>query len=314
MRPIRLDRSRVGGITLIEMVVAMIILGIIGGLTIYFFYPVVQSVDIAGRARLTDTADNALQRIGREVRLALPNSVRTATYVAGNQEFVEFLPVRTAGRYRSQGGGGTTGVDCTDNVGQPASDQLSFDGIVDTCFKTIGMPADLPSVNDWLVLNNYGAGYAGQNAYATAGVLNRRLISAVANEATRVRIDFTSGTALDRTLHDSPGKRFFVVFRNVDSGLPEAVTYECNRNTGQLLRRWRYTIEPTQSSPPVFAGVNAASAEIARDVTACNFDYQPNGVGAQIGLLTLRLTLSRTLSGSVQTVSLYHSVHVHNVP
>jgi hypothetical protein len=55
---------------------------------------------------------------------------------------------------------------------------------------------------------------------------------------------------------------------------------------------------------------------IARNVTACNFDYVAN-VAPQIGLLTMRLTLSKTLSGlagSAETVSLYHAVHVSNVP
>jgi MSHA biogenesis protein MshO len=226
--------------------------------------------------------------------------------------------VRTAGRYRSEGGGASGGTDCPDigGVGVPASDQLSFDTIVDTCFKTIGTLPGLAGVtgNDWLVFNNYGPGFTGQNAYATAGVLNRRRISAVADETTRARVAFTSGTALERTLHDSVGKRFFVVIGNVTSALPEPVTYECNKATGQLLRRWGYTMEQTQSSPPAFAGAAATSAEIARNVSDCHFDYQPNGIGAQIGLLTLRLTLSRTLSESVQTVSLYHAVHVNNVP
>ena len=87
-----------------------------------------------------------------------------------------------------------------------------------------------------------------------------------------------------------------------------------NRATGQLLRRWGYAMEQTQGSPPAFAGAAATSAVIAGNVSDCHFDYQPSGIGAQIGLLTLRLTLARTLSESTQTVSLYHAVHVNNVP
>jgi MSHA biogenesis protein MshO len=301
--------------TLIELIVAMVVMGIIIGATVYFAYPVIQSVDVAGRAQLTDIADNALQRIGREARLALPNSIRTATF--GNQEFVEFLPIRTAGRYRADAGGGTTGTDCTDigSVGQPASDQLSFDAIVDTCFKTIGtLPlVDFTSIttDDFLVFNNYGPGFSGQNAYATTGTLNRRKISTKTNDGTRVRFDFTSGTALDRTLHDSPGRRFFVAIGNATTVLPEAVTYECNKATGVLTRRWGYTMVETPTSPPTFAGASATSATIATNVTDCHFDYAQN-VAPQIGLLTLRLTLSRP--GSVGTVSLYHAVHVTNIP
>ena len=53
---------------------------------------------------------------------------------------------------------------------------------------------------------------------------------------------------------------------------------------------------------------------VANNVTGCDFDYVPN-VMSQIGLLTLRLTLSRTASsGQPETVTLYHAVHVSNVP
>ena len=64
MRPTRPERRAARGITLIELVLTMLLVGIIVGATVYFFYPVAQSVDVAGRAVLTDTADNALQRIG----------------------------------------------------------------------------------------------------------------------------------------------------------------------------------------------------------------------------------------------------------
>ena len=153
------------GITLIELVVAMVLTGIIIAATVYFFYPVIQGVDLTGRAELTDIADNALQRIGREVRLALPNSVRQTT--SGSSSFLEFLPVRTAGRYRSDGGGASGGTNCPpDGVGTPDSDQLSFSPVVDTCFKTIGTLADAGTIttNDFVVFNNYGEGFTGQTA------------------------------------------------------------------------------------------------------------------------------------------------------
>jgi len=70
-------------VTLIELVVAIVITGIVLAMTVYFANPVRQSVDLAGRADLTDAADNALQRIGRDVRLALPNSVRVTNVATG---------------------------------------------------------------------------------------------------------------------------------------------------------------------------------------------------------------------------------------
>src|SRR3954467_11805969 len=98
MRPIRPEGILLiqRGLTLIELVVSMVLVAIIIGATLYFAYPLRQAVDLTTRAELTDIADNALQRIAREVRSALPNSVR----VDPSGKFLELMPVRTAGRYR----------------------------------------------------------------------------------------------------------------------------------------------------------------------------------------------------------------------
>lgn len=311
MHPIRLERRprEARGLTLIELVVAMVLVAIIVGATIYFVYPLRQAVDVTTRAELTDIADNALQRIGREVRLALPNSVRTDP----TSRFLEFIPVRAAGRYRADGGGLAGGVDCPNTgVGIPGSDQLSFD-VVDTCFKSIGSLTNAASIttNDFVVLNNYGAGFAGQDAYAIAGTLNRRRISAAVDEGTRERISITSATAFDRTLHDSPGKRFYIANGNAATALPEPVTFDCS--AGTLTRRWGYQMTAAQPALPA-SFVGGTSALIANNVGSCFFDYLPN-TAPQIGLLTLRLTLSKARSdGGNETVTLYHSVHVSNVP
>lgn len=286
---------------MIEMVVAIVAVGIILAATIFFAYPLRQAVDTTARAELTDTADNALQRIGREVRLALPNSVRVASN--GGSLFIEFIPVRTAGRYRAE----STGTACAGGT-----DELAFNA-ADTCFKTIGPMPDFGTVvtdKDFLVLNNFGEAFDGQNAYATAGVLNRRKITALADEGTHQAITFddAAGTlVLDRTLHDSPGKRFYVV--PGDGGSPSPVSFEC---TPPLLRRWSgYTMTPGQ--PTAFGAATAAL--LADNVQSCAFEYQPSGVGPRIGLLTLQITLRKAMSGGAfESVSLYHAVHVNNVP
>lgn len=288
--------------TLIELVVTIVIVGIVVAAVTFFLTPLRQGGDLALRAELTDIADNALQRIGRDVKLALPNSVRRAA--AGSSTFVEFIAVRTAGRYRAEGGGLAGGVNCDNDdatLPAPDNDQLSFDlpgG--DRCFKTIGkLPGTIVAGSDQLVLNNYG--FADQDAYQTAGTLNRATITAVDTaEAGRERISFAPTTFV-RALHDSPGKRFFVI-----SG---PVTYECDLASGRLYRHAGYTLSSAQ--PTSFAGTPALVAE---HVSACDFNYTP-GVSAQLGLLTMRLQLQRQLfGGASETVSLYHAVHVSNAP
>lgn len=295
VRPMQREQS---GVTLIELVVAMVITGIIVAAVAFFVFPVRQSAELAMRAELTDIADNALQRISRDIRRALPNSVR----VDGTGQFLEFLEVRTAGRYRGEGGGASGGMDCDNDdaaLGVPDNDLLSFDTVADRCFKTIGKLPTAPVLGDFVVLNNHGPGFDGQNAYANAAPLNRVAISGVdTSEAGRDRIAFAP-TTFQRDLHDSPGKRFYVV-----SG---PVTYGC---AGATMTRFQgYAIAAAQGAPP-----GGPSAPIAGNVVSCAFDYNPN-VSPQIGLLTLRLTLAMARSdGSLERVSLYHAVHVSNIP
>jgi MSHA biogenesis protein MshO len=284
-------------VTLIEMVIAIVLVGIIVAATVFFANPLRQAVDTTARAALTDTADNTLQRIGREVRLALPNSVRVKS--SGGSVFIEFIPVRTAGRYRTEASGPCPGG---------GTDELLFDAS-DNCFRTIGEMPDANTVvaNDFLVFNNYGDGFDGQNAYS-ASTPNRRKITAFADEASHDAITFDSSVGtLSRTSHDSPGKRFFIVPGN--GGAPAPVTFEC---TPPKVVRWSgYTLTESQSTS--FPG--GTPALLADNVSSCAFDYQASGVGPRIGLLTLQITLSKALSsGTPETVALYHAVHVNNVP
>ena len=68
--------GRSGGVTLIELAIVIALVGIVGALIVNFVQPVRSYIDSSRRAALADTADTALRRIGRDVRLALPNSVR----------------------------------------------------------------------------------------------------------------------------------------------------------------------------------------------------------------------------------------------
>lgn len=172
-----------GGFTLIEMVIVMVITGIIGGMVAMFMRAPVQGyADSARRADMSDIADTALRRIGRDLRLALPNSVR----VTGSNT-IDFLSTIGGGRYRAGAGG--------------ANDELDFT-VADTSFEVLGaMPAMV--AGDQIVV--YNLGIPGADAYQNN---NRAAYSSNAGGV----ITFAAGK---RFPLESPGKRFNVVREQV---------------------------------------------------------------------------------------------------
>ena len=116
-------------------------------------------------------------------------------------------------------------------------------------------------------------------------------------------------TCIRRTA-DQRGENRFIVPGNATGTRPSPITFEC---APPQLRRWSgYPMSETQ--PTSFAG--GTMALLADNVASCAFDYQQSsGVGPRIGLLTLQITLRRTRSdGAPESVTLYHAVHVNNVP
>src|SRR5882762_9279670 len=68
------------GVTLIEMVIVISITAIIAGaVSVFISRPVEGYADAARRAEMSDIADTALRRMTRDVRTAVPNSIRITT-------------------------------------------------------------------------------------------------------------------------------------------------------------------------------------------------------------------------------------------
>ena len=288
MHPTHPSRRRTGAFTLIEMVVAISIAAIVFAAALFFAYPLVQATDVVVRAELTDMADNALQRIAREVRLALPNSVRVKTL--GGVSYLEFIPLRTGGRYRAENSGLCSGA---------GSDALSFDA-ADDCFKSLGAIPNFAEVvgngtGDFLVLNNFGNGFSGQNVYE-ASPANVQAIDTVTSNTVKL----SSAKTFQRKLHDSPGRRFYIA--------TPPVSFRCDPVGGTLTRHTGYTLQSSQPDSTLPAG-----ASLATFVTACSFDYS-EGVAPHVGLLTLRITLTKAVSTGSESVSLYNAIHVNNLP
>ena len=191
--------SRQRGVTLIELVIVITISAIIAvGMAVFIARPIEAYVDAARRAELTDIADTALRRMTRDVRTALPNSIRIAT--AAGVSYLEFLQTSGGGRYRAE------------PTSAGAGDILDF-AAADASFDVIGA---LPAFGggDSVVIYNLAASGAVANAYAGD---NRAAYGSSAGSTITL-------AAPKQFPFPSPGRRFQVV--------QHAVTYACNPATG----------------------------------------------------------------------------------
>ena len=301
-------RARSAGVTLIELAITIALVGILAALIVNFVQPVRSYIDSSRRAAVADAADTALRRVGRDVRLALPNSVRVTT--AGGVTYLEFLLLRTGGRYRYEAG---TGTDCG---GTPADDALSFSAS-DTCFTSIG---DVPNssavtTNDYVVVFNLSPGTDKADAYqSTCGAACNKAQITTAPLAAGTgghRVNFSGGNTFT---YESPGRRFFII--------EGPVTYACSPSAtppfGTLRRYSGYAIQATQPSNTAATPLSTAPVTglLASGVTSpCDITYDTNVATAGTGLLTMSLKLSMQDSrGDTENVVLYHTVHVNNLP
>lgn len=250
----RLNRSASRGFTLIEAVVVIVITGIIAGIVAVFLKrPIEGYFDAVRRAELTDTADTALRRITRDLRLALPNSVR----VDPSGKYLEFLLTRTGGRYRASLTSTGTG-----NVLDFVSGSSSFD--------VIGPPLAINAADRIAVFN---LGIPGADAYSGD------TLRPVTGGGTLTTIGI-SGAPFP---YESPGHRFQVV--------ETPVSYICAGGT--LKRYWGYAIQALQPSDATAAPLStASSALMANDVVGCTLSYTP-GASQRFGLVTLQLSIGR---------------------
>jgi len=204
------------GFTLIEMIIAITVLGILSSAAAVFLRgPITSYFDVERRAGLADSGELAMAKMAKEISGAVPNSVRVAP--AGGGFYLEFLPVISEGRYRYAAGAG--------------GNKLSF-GVASTKFDALCSPPAVlcPALGNWVVVNNY-------------------LLADVWTGGSRATFKTIAASTITYTSHtflaDAPDHRFQI------AGNP--VTYFCDPAAGTLKRYSGYGISALQPQPP--AGV-----------------------------------------------------------
>lgn len=270
------------GFTLIEMIVVITIGAVISTTLLMFFKPAFDGF-LASRARadLTDQADTALRRMVRDVRAAVPNSIR----MVGTQCF-ELIPTSGGGRFRS---GPDTVNDAAASCTPGAACAAPLDSSrATTEFDVLTPYASVPAVGDWVVIGN-------QSPADVYGGSNRAAVSAISQAYPaygRYRLT-VAGTQFP-VGYD--GGRFSVV---PDS--QRAVFYVCAGADGALNARGdgKGTLFRLQNYGFDAAYPGACPATVTADVLAtrvrsCSFIHDPNqGATQQSGFVWIELDLAR---------------------
>ena len=278
------------GVTLVEMIVAIVVLGVLVAITSMFVRTQIESyLDVARRAELADVADASMRRVMRELQSALPNSPRTPTAAC-----VEFIPTKTGGRYRSE------------STGSAGSDELRFDA-ADTSFNMYGPLSTLASqqIQAGDLVAVYNLGITGADAFNqdnTSRVSAAPVWNASAQE---------TAISIDSKLFPlpSPNGRFQVI-----PGGEQVVAFVCagvgvsasGDGTGTLFRYARSLPYPAPVACPI---PPVATPAMLTNVSNCSFSYSP-GVGQRNGLVTVTLETRR----AGETVRLSYQVNVANTP
>ncbi|MBU2391547.1 MAG: type II secretion system GspH family protein [Alphaproteobacteria bacterium] len=264
------------GFTLVELIMVIALAGVVAVMVgTVMSRPLQGFADNSQRAELTDRAAIALNRMARDIRLAVPNSV----LVADTGDEVRLVPIAAAGRYRAN-------LPMPDGPRQdpPACTQASG-----RCLIDILSPmelADSGSNKHWLIIYNTGA-LVGRPE-PVDGAVSPVSPKAFTWENGVLEADLSAF----RFEFASPQHRFFLADR--------AVGYRC-RN-GSLVRA-----EFDELAASDYSG--AATVVDRVDCGRSQFSYEP-GNNTRNGLVTLKLMLV----GSGGTVTLLQQVQVDNAP
>jgi len=300
------------GFTLMEMVITIVILGIISTSFGIFIVPAINSYNAqTQRAALVDVAEEALRRMTRDIRIAVPNSVRVTSPTGTGGFAIELVPTVDGGRYCPSVAGGVTAVaDCGSVAGGlvPTTRQVLDFTAADTEFDIVGCFQSTTFTGYRLVIGN-----TGNEIYTAAGTS-----AVITPTTTTISISTdpaatTCGTTPSRhhvTLSAaqlfpalSPRQRLFVVDNNA-----APVSYICDPTVGvQTLRRyWSYAF--TAAQPTSAPGGSPQSALMASGVTACSISSQTGDV-QNTGVVTLTVKLA---DGAGETVTLMHQALLDN--
>ncbi len=285
------------GFTLVELIMVIALSAVVAVLiSSVMSRPLQGFVDQSRRAELVDLATGALNRMSRDIRLAVPNTLRTP-----NGQTVELLAIHEAGRYRANVAEGAVRHDPPRCPPAPAVCQIEV--------LSPTVEAARVAQARWMVLYNIGMSNAGDSVWppfnsssaATPAVISPNGVSF----ALTAGLMTLSGAAADfRFKFASPQRRFYLAREVLGYHCDNPGTYAATGNgTGQIRRASFASL----ASSYTYTAAN--SAVLLGNVSSCAFSYAP-GTSTRAGLITLRVGVKR----QGEEIMLLQQVHVDNAP
>tara|TARA_B110001454_G_scaffold29420_1_gene28760 strand:- start:22202 stop:23053 length:852 start_codon:yes stop_codon:yes gene_type:complete len=265
------------GFTLIELIMVIVVLGIISIGSLSFISNSAQGlVDTAERQAIASTATIAIEKVLREVRRALPNSVRT--FPDGGNECLELVPILHSSEYVSI---------------PTASAATSFESIK---FVTAnGTESGYVAVYPNSLMSVYGNNESVSATTATA--------STVGIPSADLQTLTFAAAATYRFPTESPRKRFFLVDQPISF---------CDDADGRLWRYQNYGFNLDSTSSLPTSGTNRVLIADSLKTNSLKFNIIP----AQLQRNSVvRMSLIIERGGlSAEQVDITQEVQLRNVP
>ena len=274
-------RKKSSAFTLVELVMVIVVLGILSTGSVHFISSSAKGlVDSAERQALASTATIAIEKVLREVRRALPNSVRTFT--DGSSECIELVPILHSSEY----------------VSVPIAVKAASFNIIQfstTALGESGYVAVYP--------NSLGSVYGTSPATDRAISSDRATAGAVDTPSTSLQTLLFDGGTDYRFPTESPRKRFFLV--------SEPISF-CDDASGRLWRYQDYDFQVDSTSSIPTTGANRILIADSLRVGSLKFNITPAQLQRNA---VIRMSLIIERSGAInERVDMSQEVQLRNVP
>lgn len=284
------------GFSLLELILVIVLLGVLAsGAGLLITTPIQAYNDQLRRQQLVDQAEMSLRQIARDIRRALPNSIRFQP--AGAGWALEMVNTVDGARYRDEAGGVFTSPG--DILDFSAADtDFNFLGGLSLAAGTLG--GHRLVIYNTAPLNFYQNVTSGANPGIVTPAGSALTLTLPAGSEPHLQI-----SSAFQFSQQSPGQRAFFI-----NG---PISYICDPSTGNT-RIDRYASYAYQNPQLLTNGglaglTSVATGAVATRVTACSISYQA-GTAQRGGIVTLGITVS----DAGESMSLLHQVHVVNVP